>query len=83
MFMANETFERCGPDDVHRDAALGPFQGRGKIYAFTYSNGQRKWARRKHLVTWRPSARVPEPGRDHDPLYESKQNPNLTFSRRP
>ncbi len=82
MFMANETFEALRSRTTFIEMPLSVhFKDEEKIYAFTYSNGQRKWApKKKHLGHVAPHALeflslVATMTR----LYESKQNPNLTL----
>jgi serine protein kinase len=82
MFMANETFEALRSRTTFIEMPLSVhFKDEEKIYAFTYSNGQRKWApKKKHLSHVAPHALeflslVATMTR----LYESKQNPNLTL----
>jgi serine protein kinase len=82
MFMANETFEALRSRTTFIEMPLSVhFKDEEKIYAFTYSNAQRKWAnKKKHLAHVAPHALeflslVATMTR----LYESKQNPNLTL----
>ncbi|MGH9323970.1 MAG: hypothetical protein ACRD3V_29305 [Vicinamibacteria bacterium] len=82
MFMANETFEALRSRTTFIEMPLSVhFKDEEKIYAFTYSNGQRKWSsKKKHLGHVAPHALeflslVATMTR----LYESKQNPNLTL----
>ncbi len=82
MFMANETFEALRSRTTFIEMPLSVhFKDEEKIYAFTYSNSQRKWApKKKHLGHVAPHALeflslVATMTR----LYESKQNPNLTL----
>ncbi len=82
MFMANETFEALRSRTTFIEMPLSVhFKDEEKIYAFTYSNAQRKWApKKKHLAHAAPHALeflslVATMTR----LYESKQNPNLTL----
>ncbi|HJS74838.1 MAG TPA: hypothetical protein VJ921_11170 [Vicinamibacteria bacterium] len=82
MFMANESFEALRSRTTFIEMPLSVhFKDEEKIYVFTYSNGQRKWApKKKHLSHVAPHALeflslVATMTR----LYESKQNPNLTL----
>jgi serine protein kinase len=82
MFMANETFEALRSRTTFIEMPLSVhFKDEEKIYAFTYSNNQRKWSpKKKHLGHVAPHALeflslVATMTR----LYESKQNPNLTL----
>jgi serine protein kinase len=82
MFMANETFEALRSRTTFIEMPLSVhFKDEEKIYAFTYSNAQRKWSsKKKHLAHVAPHALeflslVATMTR----LYESKQNPNLTL----
>jgi serine protein kinase len=82
MFMANESFEALRSRTTFIEMPLSVhFKDEEKIYAFTYSNQQRKWApKKKHLSHVAPHALeflslVATMTR----LYESKQNPNLTL----
>jgi serine protein kinase len=82
MFMANETFEALRSRTTFIEMPLSVhFKDEEKIYAFTYSNAQRKWApKKKHLAHVAPHAlELLSLVATMTRLYESKQNPNLTL----
>ena len=80
MFLSNETFEALRSRTTFIEMPLSVnFKDEEKIYAFTYSNENRKWQKeRKHMAHVAPhSIAFLSLVACMSRLYESKQNPNL------
>ena len=82
MFMGNESFEALRSRTTFIEMPLSvDYSQEEQIYAFTYSNDNRKWDKNKkhqahvapHSLTFLSLIAV------MSRLYESKQNPNLTL----
>lgn len=82
MFMGNQTFEALRSRTTFIEMPLSVnFKDEEKIYAFTYSNGQRRWhADKQHTAHVAPhSLEFLSLIAAMTRLYESKRNPSLSL----